>query len=111
MTTRALPQMPADISLFMEGGQYVFRLETQSIYVFDGDEHGLPTCTHECANLWRAVIASADAREVGDWSLVERSDGTRQWRYKNRPLYTYAKDGPGETLGDGVDGKWHLVTP
>lgn len=111
MTTQVPPRMPADISLFMENGKYVFRLETQSMYVFDGDEHGLPTCTATCASLWLPVIASADARAVGDWSLIERSDGTRQWRYKNRPLYTYVKDGPGETLGDGVDGEWHLVAP
>jgi predicted lipoprotein with Yx(FWY)xxD motif len=34
----------------------------------------------------------------------------RQWTYRGKPLYTYSKDAPGETKGDGVEGKWHLLT-
>ena len=106
-----LPETPADISLFFENGKYVFRLETQSIYVYDRDKGGLPSCTGQCALLWLPVIASGSANPVGEWTLVERADRSRQWRYRNRPVYTYAHDKAGQTSGAEVDGLWHLVQP
>jgi len=111
MATPLPPDTPADISLFLENGKYVFRLETQSVYVYDLDKKGAPTCSGECARLWRPVIASSDAKPVGAWTLVERADGSKQWSYRNRPIYTYAHDTPGATSGDGVDGVWHTVIP
>jgi predicted lipoprotein with Yx(FWY)xxD motif len=48
---------------------------------------------------------------VGDWTLVERVDHSKQWRYRERPVYTNAQDKPGETSGDGVEGAWHVVVP
>src|SRR5262245_27622921 len=77
MATPLPPDTPADISLFFENGKYVFRLETQSIYVYDRDKSGVPTCSGECAKLWRPVIASADAKPVGAWTLAERADRSK----------------------------------
>ena len=45
----------------------------------------------------------------GDWSVVKRDDGSSQWAYKGKPVYTYAKDTAGKATGDGVGGVWHLV--
>ena len=46
----------------------------------------------------------------GDWSVVTRDDGTKQWALKGKPLYTYAKDArPGDGSGNGVDGAWHIA--
>ena len=104
------PDTPADVSLFVEDGKYVFRVdESKSIYVYDRDKAGKPTCVNECAKQWRPVIASAGSQPVGAWTLVERADHSKQWRYRNRPIYTKADDKPGQTSGDGVDGVWHVV--
>jgi predicted lipoprotein with Yx(FWY)xxD motif len=49
------------------------------------------------------------ATAEGDWSVVSRSDGTRQWAYQGRPLYRYINDAvTTEAGGDGV-GKWHAL--
>ena len=41
-----------------------------------------------CTDLWKPVTADEGAQEVGDWTVVERRDGARQWAYQEQPLYT-----------------------
>jgi len=111
MATLYPPDTPADISVFVENGQFVFRVgDSQSIYVYDRDTNGMPTCTGDCAKLWQPLLASAGSQPVGTWTLVNRTDESKQWRHRNQPVYTYVHDKPGDTLGGGVDGVWHLVT-
>lgn len=43
-------------------------------------------------NDWAPAYAAGLAREVGDFSIIEREDGKRQWAYKRQPLYTYNED-------------------
>lgn len=53
-----------------------------------------------CTDLWPPVLAEKSAEPVGDWSLVERRDGTLQWAYDEQPLYTSVRDRePGDTYG------------
>ncbi len=56
--------------------------------------------SHRLANEWRPLRASALALPLGDFSIIRRKDGTRQWTYKGEALYTYAGDyAPGEVTG------------
>jgi predicted lipoprotein with Yx(FWY)xxD motif len=53
-----------------------------------------------CVQKTPPFLAPAGARPAGDWSLVERTDGTRQWAYKGKPLHTSIKDrAPGDLNG------------
>ena len=53
-----------------------------------------------CAELWPPVLAAADDLGVGDWSIVERRDGTLQWAYEEQPLYRSIRDAQsGDVLG------------
>ena len=53
-----------------------------------------------CAELWPPVLAAADDLGVGDWSIIERRDGTLQWAYEEQPLYRSIRDAqPGDVLG------------
>jgi len=53
-----------------------------------------------CTDLWPPVLASEDARPVGRWSIVDRRDGSRQWAYREQPLYTSILDRePGDVFG------------
>jgi predicted lipoprotein with Yx(FWY)xxD motif len=50
------------------------------------------------------------AEPVGDFTVVDRNDGVRQWAYKERLLYTYAEDlAPGYANGTGVDERWNIA--
>ena len=51
-----------------------------------------------------------DAVAEGDFTLVDRTDGTKMWAYKGAPLYFWVKDAkPGDTTGDMVGEVWHTA--
>ena len=66
------------------------------LYTFNFDTMvGMSHCEGDCAQMWPPLIASKDAKPFGDWTLVTRENGEKQWAYKTKPLYTYSKDEPG----------------
>jgi len=85
-----------------------------TLYVFDKDtpNSGKSVCNDKCAANWPPLKASADAKPEGDYTVVTRDDGSKQWAYKGRPLYYWVKDkAPGDRTGDGVIGAWHVAQP
>jgi len=83
-----------------------------TVYTFDKDAagSGKSSCNGQCAQNWPPVAAQASDAASGDWSIVTRDDGSKQWAYKGSPLYTYAKDAkPGDTTGDNRGNVWHVV--
>jgi predicted lipoprotein with Yx(FWY)xxD motif len=83
-----------------------------TLYTFDKDAGGKSNCNARCATAWPPLAAAADATPMGDWAVVTRDDGSKQWAYKGKPLYTFARDAKaGDTTGDGVGGSWHNATP
>lgn len=88
-----------------------------TLYVFDGDTTpGKSACNGMCAMNWPPCAAPDNATPVGDWTIVTRDDGSKQWAYKGKPLYTFHRDhAPGDARGDnmGPNGThvWHLAKP
>jgi predicted lipoprotein with Yx(FWY)xxD motif len=57
-------------------------------------------------------MATASDTASGDYSVITRDDGTKQWALKGKPLYYWVKDQkPGDTTGDGVNSVWHTAKP
>ena len=85
-----------------------------TLYTFDRDAagSGKSVCNGGCATNWPPLMAPPGAQAIGDWSVVTRDDGAKQWAYKGWPLYYWAKDSrPGDASGDGVGGAWRLARP
>jgi predicted lipoprotein with Yx(FWY)xxD motif len=81
-----------------------------TLYTFDKDAGGKSACNGPCAGNWPPLMAAADAKASGDWSIIARDDGSKQWAYKAKPLYLWSKDQkPGDMTGDGFNGSWHVV--
>lgn len=82
-----------------------------TLYVFDRDSAGKSACNGGCAANWPPLLADDDDTASGDWSIVTREDGKKQWAWKGRPLYIWSKDQkPGDKLGDGLlNGAWHVA--
>ena len=83
-----------------------------TLYAFEGDaaDDG-QTCSDEgCEIEWLPVVAPALALDVGDFSVVTRADGSRQWAYLGQPLYRYSSDLlPGDVHGRAVDDRWRVT--
>ena len=83
-----------------------------TLYTYDKDEPGKSNCNGLCAHFWPPLTAAVDAQPMSDWTVITRKDGSKQWAYRDKPLYTYDKDKkPGETKGEGSGHVWHQATP
>jgi predicted lipoprotein with Yx(FWY)xxD motif len=84
-----------------------------TLYVFDKDSAGKSACNGPCAGNWPPLMATTSSSAVGDYTIITRDDGSKQWAYKGRPLYTWHNDkAPGDISGDGfLNGAWHIAKP
>jgi predicted lipoprotein with Yx(FWY)xxD motif len=56
-----------------------------------------------CEAVWPPFLAPADAKPVGKWSVVKRTNGESQWAYDDHPVYMSYKDHKkGDVLGGSV---------
>lgn len=103
---------PTEVALLNEpprGWTYRQSPNRLPLYYSDADQANQSTCYEGCSTQWIPLQAPADAKAVGEWTLIERRDGKLQWAHRTRPLYTRIHDSPEAPSGDGVNGKWHLL--
>jgi len=108
-STSAAQDMPAKVS----DGTFVAP-DGMTLYTFDRDiaGSGKSVCNGPCATLWPALTAQPGASGSGDWMVITRDDGSRQWAYKGKPVYHWSKDArPGDRTGDGFNNAWRVARP
>jgi predicted lipoprotein with Yx(FWY)xxD motif len=100
---------PGQIDLEQEAGGWTYRLNQNELplYMSTADPPGKSSCSGACAKQWLPVIAEASAKPIGDWSIVVREDGQRQWAFKDHPVYTHVNDSSEHATG--VSGSFHLM--
>ena len=85
-----------------------------TLYTFDKDVagSGKSMCNGPCATNWPPFMAADADKATGDYSIIVRDDGGKQWAMKGMPLYYWLKDAkPGDKTGDGVNKVWHTAMP
>ena len=94
-------------------GKVLTDAKGMTLYTFDKDAGGKSACNGPCATNWPPLKASASDKNEGGYTMIKRDDGSMQWAYKGKPLYTWAKDTkPGDITGDGfLNGAWHIAQP
>jgi predicted lipoprotein with Yx(FWY)xxD motif len=94
-------------------GKILTNEKGMTLYIFDKDTGGKSACNGPCATNWPPFMASGDAKGQGDYTVIVRDDGGKQWAYKGKPLYTWIKDTkPGDISGDGAaNNTWHIAAP
>ncbi len=101
----------ADAPARMQGGMLVGG-NGMTLYVFDKDEagSGKSVCNGKCAENWPPLAAADGDKASGDFSVIARDDGKKQWAFKGKPLYFWIKDQkPGDTTGEGFNNVWHVA--
>jgi predicted lipoprotein with Yx(FWY)xxD motif len=72
-----------------------------TLYTWDKEPLGKAACLDICAESFKPFLAQDHSTSLGEWSLIDRGDGSRQWAYKGKALYTYVKDvDPGSLRGE-----------
>jgi predicted lipoprotein with Yx(FWY)xxD motif len=85
-----------------------------TLYVFDKDvaDSRKSVCNGPCATNWPPLMAAGTDQNAGNYKVITRDDGKKQWAMKGKPLYYWAKDTkPGDKTGDGVLNVWHVAKP
>jgi predicted lipoprotein with Yx(FWY)xxD motif len=81
-----------------------------TVYTFDKDSGGKSMCNGDCAKNWPPMMAPAGAKAEGKFTPIKRDDGTSQYAYDGKPLYTFVKDKkPGDMVGDNMKDVWHVM--
>lgn len=85
-----------------------------TLYTFDKDVAGSSksVCNGPCATNWPPLMAAETDRPSGDFTVMNRDDGKKQWAFKGKPLYFWSKDSkPGDKTGDGFNKVWQVARP
>jgi len=107
-------QRPAQIGiseLFNVGGQVLVDANGLTLYTYDKDtKPGKSECYGVCTASWMPAEAGAIVRPVGDFTIMTRTDGLRQWAYKGKPLYRYSGDTlVNDTNGFEISPEWRVA--
>jgi len=85
-----------------------------TLYTFDKDVAGSSKsiCNGACATNWPPLMATETDPPSGDFTVITRDDGKKQWAFKGKPLYFWSKDSkPGDKTGDGFNQVWQVAKP
>ena len=85
-----------------------------TLYTFDRDAtgSGKSVCNGPCATNWPPLMATDSDKPMGDYSVITRDDGKKQWALRGKPLYYWVRDTrPGDTTGDNVQNVWRIARP
>jgi predicted lipoprotein with Yx(FWY)xxD motif len=81
------------------------------LYTYASDTTpGKSSCNGGCLAAWPALVATATDKDTGDWTVITRDDGSKQWAYKGKPLYTFIRDTAGQPA-TGVSPAWPRAKP
>ena len=99
---------PAKMGVTSKGKAWT-DVKGMTLYTFKKDTATKSNCNGECATEWPPLAVAADGKAAGDWTIVTRDDGSKQWALKGKPLYLWIKDKkPGDATGEGLDG-FHIA--
>ncbi len=85
-----------------------------TLYTFDKDAagSGKSVCNGPCATNWPPLLAMDGDMGSGDYSVIARDDGKKQWAFKGKPLYYWIKDQKaGDKTGEGFNNVWRVAKP
>lgn len=94
-------------------GKVLVDAKGMTLYTWDRDTTpGKSSCNGQCATNWPPLLAAADSKPAGNFTVVARDDGAKQWAYKGKPLYYWKDDKKaGDVEGDNRNNIWHVVAP
>jgi predicted lipoprotein with Yx(FWY)xxD motif len=104
------PNVPPELAVVeVAAGRLLTTFEGYSAYAWDNDEPKKSHCDAACTKQWAPILAPQDAQPRGEWTLIERSPGIRQWVFRGKPLYRRLADHHFHSLEGSDEPGWHNV--
>jgi hypothetical protein len=106
--------IPVEISILKgDDGKYEFRSDFgHEFYTYDKDGKNKSACDDACAEIWAPVKARDGAKNMGEWSLIDRGKGYMQWAFQGKPVYmSVPQVVSNEDPKLHNDGHWHVLVP
>ena len=66
--------------------------EGRSLYTLNSDIPNESYCMGYCTVMYPPLIAAEGAEPSGEFSVITRAGGDKQWAYKGKALYRYTMD-------------------
>jgi predicted lipoprotein with Yx(FWY)xxD motif len=101
---------PAEVSIVQErmGWTLLQSSSNLPLYVY-APASPSGSCNGVCERQWVPLLAPTGEKPLGQWTILVRRDGRRQWAFDQYPVYTYRHDKPDMPSADGAGGVWHLM--
>lgn len=90
-------------------GRLLVMEDGHSVYSSDQDAPGKSSCEGACTETWIPILAPAAGQSHGEWTLITRAGGLKQWAFRDRPLYRYQLDSDSYMLTGSDEPGWHNV--
>ena len=91
-------------------GDYLADGNGNALYTYGGDMQGMSHCAGSCLYGWPIYEATVTTNLPANVTIIERSDGSKQYAYKGMALYGFSGDSTGTVHGDGVS-DFHVARP
>ncbi|RXH08225.1 hypothetical protein EAS56_29915 [Bradyrhizobium guangzhouense] len=103
---------PAKVVLTKQGPKLVDP-KGMTLYYYERDTTGKTSnCNGKCTESWVPLAATTEAKAIGDFTVIDREDGSKMWAYRYRPLYTSPADkAPGDANGNATTLQWRIARP
>jgi predicted lipoprotein with Yx(FWY)xxD motif len=89
------------------GGLAFVNRDGMTLYTFAGRGGARALAALADQTEWEPLLAPDLAHPVGQWSIIARRDGVRQWALRGKPLFTFAGDRvSGDANGVGLSKDW-----
>ncbi len=98
-------------------GAFLVDSQGRTLYLFLADTPTRSACSGGCAENWPPLLSggavqAGEGVQASKLGSLTRGDGTTQVTYNGHPLYYFAGDArAGDTNGQGIGGKWYVVSP
>lgn len=98
-------KMPPAVNL---NGLMVGNGNWMALYTYAADTPKKSNCVGACAKEWIPLYANVQDTQRGDFSVIQRPDGKKQWALVGKPLYYWAHDKKkGIAAGGEANPQWN----
>lgn len=87
-------------------GRLLTTTKNESLYAYEGESAAALHCTEQCLKQFSPLKAPALAKPIGEWSIIEREAGVRQWAFRDSPVYTHPDDTHSWSLEGSDEAGW-----